>query len=117
VKLVTAVVRGDRLSLVAAALNAAGVRGLTVSHTSGPGGAGEQAERDPLTRLEVVVSEPFIELTIAAIASAAAREPTGDVMICIQPVERVIRVRKGEEDMSAPTAPAPEPHRVNAVRP
>ena len=105
------------MSLVKAALIEAGVRGLTVSDTSVPGGAGEQDERDPLTRLEVVVSEPFVELTIAAITSAAGSEQTSDAMIWIQHVERVIRVRRGELDGSGPTAPAPEPRQLKAVRP
>jgi nitrogen regulatory protein P-II 1 len=55
-------------------------------------------------RIEMAVSEPFVEPTIAAILSAARTGEVGDGKIFVQPLERVIRIRTGEENVEALTA-------------
>lgn len=113
-KLITAVVRPERLTDVKAALFRAGVTGITVSRVSGHGGEHDLQEyyrgrtlvlefREKV-RLEMAVSEPFVEPTIKAIIAAARTGEVGDGKIFVQPLQRVIRIRTGEVDTAAVTA-------------
>jgi nitrogen regulatory protein P-II 1 len=54
-------------------------------------------------RIEIAVSEPFVEPTINAIVAAARTGEVGDGKIFVQPLERVIRIRTGETDNAALT--------------
>ena len=112
-KLIVAVVRPERLGAVKEALFRVGVTGMTLSRVSGHGGEHEIVEhyrgsaillefRDKV-RVEMAVSEPFVEPTIKAILSAAHTGQVGDGKIFVQPLERVIRIRTGEEDVEALT--------------
>lgn len=113
-KLITTIVRPERLPQVKAALFRAGVTGITISRVSGHGGELERQERyrgstvvlefREKVRLEMAVSEPFVEPTIEAIISAARTGRVGDGKIFVQPLERVIRIRTGETDTAAVTA-------------
>ncbi len=127
-KLITAVVRPERLPQVKAALFRAGVTGITISRVSGHGGEIELLEHyrgrtvvlefREKVRLEMAVSEPFVEPTIKAIVSSARTGQVGDGKIFVQPLERVIRIgkifvqplerviriRTGEVDTAAVTA-------------
>lgn len=113
-KLITTIVRPERLPEVKAALFRAGVTGITLSRVSGHGGEQEIVERYRGTtvvmefrdkvKIEMAVSEPFVEPTIAAILSAARTGEVGDGKIFVQPLERVIRIRTGELDNDALTA-------------
>ena len=112
-KLITAIVRPDRLNEVKAALFRAGVTGVTISRVSGHGGEREVVQRyraDTLilefhekVKLEMACSEPFVEPTIEAILSAARTGEVGDGKIYIQPLDTVIRIRTGERDNAALT--------------
>src|SRR5438046_8734313 len=107
-KLITTVVRPERLPQVKAALFRAGVTGVTISRVSGHGGERELHEHyrganvvlefREKVRLEMAVSEPFVEPTINAILSSARTGQVGDGKIFVQPLERVIRIRTGEVD-------------------
>lgn len=112
-KLIVTVVRPERLNAVKEALFRVGVTGMTLSRVSGHGGEHEIVEhyrgsavllefRDKV-RIEMAVSEPFVEATIQAIVSSAQTGEVGDGKIFVQPLERVIRIRTGEEDVSALT--------------
>lgn len=112
-KLITAVVRPERLRAVKEALFRVGVTGMTLSRVSGHGGEGEVVEhyrgsvlalefRDKV-RIEAAVSEPFVEPTIQAILAAARTGEVGDGKIFVQPLDRVIRIRTGEADVAALT--------------
>ena len=54
-------------------------------------------------RLEIGVSDPFVQPTVKAILSAGATGEVGDGKIFVLPVEKVYRIRTGEEDRSAVT--------------
>src|SRR5213595_2997202 len=113
-KLITTIVRPERLPDVKAALFRAGVTGITLSRVSGHGGEQEVLgqyrgttvvmEFHDKVKIEMACSEPFVQPTIDAILSAARTGEVGDGKIFVQPLERVIRIRTGEEDNSALTA-------------
>ncbi|MFC5846924.1 P-II family nitrogen regulator [Deinococcus petrolearius] len=112
-KLITAIVRPERVQQVKEALFQAGISGLTLSRVSGHGGEQEIVEHYRGTRVMVefhdkvefrmAVSEPFVDIAIAAICRGARTGEVGDGKIFVQPLERVVRIRTGEEDTSALT--------------
>ena len=112
-KLIVAVIRPERLSAVKEALFRVGVTGMSISRASGHGGEREIVEqyrgsalilefRDK-ARIEIAVSEPFVEPTIQAILSAAQTGEVGDGKIFVLPLERVVRIRTAETDDDAVT--------------
>jgi nitrogen regulatory protein P-II 1 len=112
-KLITTIVRPERLAEVKVALFRAGVTGITISRVVGHGGERDvvqQYRADTVVlefhekvRIEMAVSEPFVEPTIAAILSGARTGEVGDGKIFVQPLEQVIRIRTGERDNAALT--------------
>ncbi|MEX0878897.1 MAG: P-II family nitrogen regulator [Thermoanaerobaculia bacterium] len=112
-KLVVAIVRPDRLPEVLEALFRAEVRGLTLHRVDGHGGETERVETyrgttvkmelEEKVRLEIGVSDHFVEPTVRAILSAARTGSVGDGKIFVLPVEKVYRIRTGEEDQAAVT--------------
>ncbi|MFL5477824.1 MAG: P-II family nitrogen regulator, partial [Gemmatimonadaceae bacterium] len=54
-------------------------------------------------RIEIGVSDPFVEPTVRAILSAGRTGEVGDGKVFVLPVEKVYRIRTGEEDRSAVT--------------
>jgi nitrogen regulatory protein P-II 1 len=112
-KLVVAIIRPERLTPVLEALYRADVRGLTVSKVQGHGGETEHVETyrgttvkvdlAPKVRLEIGVSESFVQPTIDAIVAGARTGDVGDGKIFVMPVERIVRIRTGEEDTAAVT--------------
>jgi nitrogen regulatory protein P-II 1 len=54
-------------------------------------------------RLEIGVSDHFVEPTIATILSSARTGEVGDGKVFVLPVERVYRIRTGEQDEAAVT--------------
>ena len=112
-KLVVAILRPERLNAVLESLYNADVRGLTVSKVQGHGGEVEHVENyrgvtvkmdlQAKVRLEIGVSEPFVQPTVYAIVRAARTGEVGDGKIFVLPVERVVRIRTGEEDALAVT--------------
>ncbi|MGM9321172.1 P-II family nitrogen regulator [Deinococcus aquaticus] len=112
-KLVTAVVRPDRVQQVKEALFQAGISGITLSRVSGHGGEQIVIEHYRGTRVMVefhdkvefrmAVSEPFVQAAIDAICRGARTGEVGDGKIFVQPLDRVIRIRTGEEDAAALT--------------
>ena len=112
-KYIVTVVRPERLQAVKEALFRVGVTGMTLSRVSGHGGEHEVIEQyrgsavllefHDKVRIEMAVSAPFVEPTIQAILSSARTGAIGDGKIFVQPLDRVIRIRSGEEDVEALT--------------
>lgn len=108
-----AIVRPDKLPEVLEALFRAEVRGLTLHRVDGHGGETERVETyrgttvkmelEEKVRLEIGVSDHFVEPTVRAILSAACTGSVGDGKIFVLPVEKVYRIRTGEEDQAAVT--------------
>ena len=112
-KLVVAYIRPEQLSDVLEELFHAEVRGLTISRVQGHGGEMEHVENYRGTsvkmalaekvRLEIGVSNHFVQPTIDAILAGARTGDVGDGKIFVMPVDRVVRIRTGEEDRAAVT--------------
>jgi nitrogen regulatory protein P-II 1 len=112
-KLVVAIVRPEKLGDVLESLFRAEVRGLTLHRVQGHGGETEQVETyrgttvkmelSDKVRLEIGVSDHFVEPTVNAILRAAHTGEVGDGKIFVLPVEKVYRIRTGEEDQAAVT--------------
>jgi nitrogen regulatory protein P-II 1 len=112
-KLIVAIIRPDLLNDVLEGLYRAEVRGITVSRVLGHGGETDAVETYRGTtvkmelhekvRLEIGVSEPFVEVTVRAILESACTGEVGDGKIFIMPVESVYRIRTKEKDEAAVT--------------
>lgn len=124
-KYIVAVVRPEKLHAVKEALFQVGVTGMTLTRASGHGGEREIVEhfrssavllefRDKV-RIEMAVSEPFVQRTIDAIMSAAQTGEVGDGKIFVQPLDRVIRIRTGESDTDALTPVTADAVQARAV--
>src|SRR5204863_8378477 len=89
------------------------VRGLTINRVQGHGGETERVETyrgtsvkmelSEKVRLEIGVSDHFVEPTIRAILAAARTGEVGAGKVFVLPVEKVYRIRTGEEDQEAVT--------------
>jgi nitrogen regulatory protein P-II 1 len=125
VKLVVAVIRPEKVNDVLEALFRADVQGLTISRVKGHGGETERVETyrgttvkmelSEKVRLEIGVSNHFVETTVSAIAEAARTGEVGDGKIFVLPVERIVRIRTGEVDQAAVTPVGVEPHPERAT--
>jgi nitrogen regulatory protein P-II 1 len=125
-KLITCIIRPERLAEVKAALFRAGVTGISISRVSGHGGERDLVEHYRASsivlefrekvRIEMAVSEPFVEPTIEAILSSARTGDVGDGKIFVQPLERVIRIRTGEKDNAALTPVTADEVQRNALQ-
>ncbi|HET7601253.1 MAG TPA: P-II family nitrogen regulator [Gemmatimonadales bacterium] len=116
-KLIIAIIRPDRLNDVLEALYRAEVRGLTVSRVMGHGGEMERVETyrgttvkiglQEKVRLEIGVSDSFVDVTVHAILGSARTGEVGDGKVFVLDVEQVHRIRTAERDEAAVTPPIP----------
>jgi nitrogen regulatory protein P-II 1 len=110
-KLVTAIIQPHKMDDVRTALEAAGVKGVTVTETSGYGrqkghtevyrGAEYTVDLLPKVRVDVVIDDADVKTIIDAIVGAAQTGEIGDGKIWITKVEDVVRVRTGERGKDA----------------
>jgi len=110
-KLVTAIIKPFKLDEVREALSTIGVQGITVTEVKGFGrqkghtelyrGAEYVVDFLPKMKIEVVVNEGDVERCVEAIVSAARTGKIGDGKIFVTEVERVVRIRTGEEGEAA----------------
>jgi nitrogen regulatory protein P-II 1 len=110
-KLITAVVKPFKLDDVKDALKGAGITGLTVSEVRGFGrqgghtetyrGAEYQIDFVPKVSIEIVIDDAKVDEAVEAIIAAAATGKIGDGKIWVTDVERLIRIRTGEEGSDA----------------
>ena len=110
-KLITAVVKPFKLDEVKDALKAAGVTGITVGEVRGFGRQGGHTETYrgaeyridfvPKVTVELVVGDDRVDELVTVIADAARTEKIGDGKIWVTDVERVMRIRTGEEGPDA----------------
>jgi nitrogen regulatory protein P-II 1 len=110
-KLVTAVVKPFAIEEIKAAVEAAGVLGMTVSEVQGYGrqkghtevyrGAEYQVDFIPRMKVEVVVGDESVDRVVDGIVNAARTGKIGDGKVWVTPLLAVVRVRTGERDADA----------------
>jgi nitrogen regulatory protein P-II 1 len=110
-QLITAIVKPFKIDDVKDALKAAGIQGITVSEVRGFGRQGGHTETYrgaeykidfvPKVRLEIVVDNSEVDRVIEAIKAAATTGKIGDGKIWVTNVDRIIRIRTGEEGSDA----------------
>jgi len=111
VKLVTAVVKPHKIDDVKEALQAYGVKGMTITEVSGFGrqrgktevyrGTEYTVDIIPKARIEVLCDLYDAEDIASVMVSAARTGKIGDGKVWITEVDRVIRIRTGEVGDSA----------------
>ncbi|MCH8493456.1 nitrogen regulatory protein P-II [Aliidiomarina sp.] len=110
-KKIEAIIKPFKLDDVRAALSDVGIAGMTVSEVKGFGrqrghtelyrGAEYMVDFLPKVKLEIVVVDDDVERCIEAIIETAQTGKIGDGKIFVSAVERVIRIRTGEENEDA----------------
>lgn len=110
-KLVSAIIKPFKLDEVREALSEVGVTGLTVTEVKGFGrqrghtelyrGAEYVVDFLPKVKIELVIEDKLVDQAIDAIQNAARTNKIGDGKIFVTNVERVIRIRTGEQGEAA----------------
>jgi nitrogen regulatory protein P-II 1 len=110
-KLITAIVKPFKLDDVKEALKDLGIQGMTVSEVQGFGrqaghtevyrGTEYQVDFVPKVRIEMVVEESEVDRLIEVIVNAARTDKIGDGKIWVSEVDRVVRIRTGEQGPDA----------------
>ncbi len=110
-KKIEAIIKPFKLEDVKDALAEIGVAGMTVSEVKGYGrqqghselyrGAEYVVDFLPKIKIELIVSDDDVEKIISTIISSAKTGNIGDGKIFVYPIEKIIRIRTGEQDEEA----------------
>lgn len=110
-KLITAVIKSNKLDAVTEALKEAGIKGLTVTEVHGYGTQGgrkevyrgnEYTEKFlPKTKIEVIVPADVVESVIDVIVASARTGEIGDGKVWASELTGLVRVRTGEHGADA----------------
>ena len=110
-KKIEAIIKPFKLDDVKEALNAMGIKGMTISEVKGYGrqkghkeiyrGAEYIVDFIPKVKMEIIVDATQVDEIIETIRKAAHTGKIGDGKIFVLPVEEVIRVRTGEKGEEA----------------
>jgi len=110
-KVVIAVIKPHKLDDVRAALETAGVQGMTVTEVQGFGrqrghsevyrGAEYKIDFLPKVKVEVIVEDTDALSIVDEIQTAARTDRIGDGKVWVTPVEHLVRVRTGESGQEA----------------
>ena len=110
-KKIEAIIKPFKLDDVREALSDIGVTGMTISEVKGFGrqkghtelyrGAEYVVDFLPKVKIEIVLADEQVDACIETIIKAAHTGRIGDGKVFISPVERVVRIRTGEEGESA----------------
>ena len=106
-KKIDAIIKPFRLDDVREALSEIGISGLTMTEVKGFGrqkghqemyrGAEYQIDFLPKIKLELAVTDELVERAIEIISDTAKTGKIGDGKIFVYDLERVVRIRTGEE--------------------
>jgi nitrogen regulatory protein PII len=110
-KLVTAIVRPHAVDDIKGGLQDLGIEGLTLTEVRGYGrqrghtevyrGAEYTVEFVPKMRLEVLCAEDRVDDVVESIVKYGRSGQVGDGKVFVTGVDRVVRIRTGEEDHDA----------------
>ena len=110
-KMITAIIKPFKLDDVRDALEAVGVRGITVTEVKGFGrqkghtelyrGAEYVVDFLPKIKLEIAIDDDLVETLLDSITKAANTGKIGDGKIFVSDLSQVIRIRTGETGATA----------------
>ncbi|MCI5144616.1 MAG: P-II family nitrogen regulator [Candidatus Electrothrix sp. AR3] len=110
-KKIEIIVKPFKLDDVKEALNAIGIKGMTISEVKGYGrqkghteiyrGAEYKVDFLPKIKMEIIIESEQVERVIDVVVEAARTGKIGDGKIFVLPVEKIVRVRTGETDSQA----------------
>ncbi|MFW5883586.1 MAG: P-II family nitrogen regulator [Verrucomicrobiota bacterium] len=110
-KLITAIIKPNKLDAVKEALADAGVDGMTVTEVKGFGrqkghteiyrGSEYTVDFLPKVKLEIATPDESVRKVTDAIQKTAASGKIGDGKIFVSPLDSVIRIRTGDTDEGA----------------
>lgn len=110
-KKIEAIVKPFKLDDVKDALNGIGIKGMTISEVKGYGrqkghteiyrGAEYVVDFIPKVKIEIVIPADQVDQVVDVIRNSANTGKIGDGKIFVMPIERIVRVRTGEEDHDA----------------
>lgn len=110
-KKIEAIIKPFKLDDVREALSDLGITGMTVTEVRGFGrqkghtelyrGAEYMVDFLPKVKMEIVVPDDLLEPCLDAIIETAQTGKIGDGKIFVYEVERVVRIRTGEENEEA----------------
>jgi nitrogen regulatory protein PII len=110
-KKISAVIKPFKIDDVKDALLEIDISGMTIMEVRGHGrqkghtelyrGAEYNVDFVPKTEISIVVPDERTDEVVEAIRKAACTGKIGDGKIFVSPIERVIRIRTGEEDREA----------------
>ena len=110
-KLITAVIKPHQVEEVKEALETLGVKGMTVTEAQGYGRQGGHTETyrgteykisfTPKSRIELIVSDEIADRAVDTLIDAARTGKMGDGKIWVSTVDRLLRIRTGEEGNEA----------------
>jgi nitrogen regulatory protein PII len=108
---IEAIIKPFKLDEVKDALNSIGITGMTITEVKGYGrqkghteiyrGAEYVVDFIPKVKIEIVVAAEQADQVVDKIRAAANTGKIGDGKIFVLPIERVVRVRTGEENRDA----------------
>ena len=110
-KKIEAIIKPHKLDDVKDGLTEIGIKGMTVTEVKGYGrqkghteiyrGAEYQVDFLPKVKIEIVVPADVADQVVDKIRETANTGKIGDGKIFVLPIERIIRVRTGEENRDA----------------
>jgi nitrogen regulatory protein P-II 2 len=110
-KLITAIIKPFKLEEVRAALGEIGVQGMTISEVKGFGrqkghteiyrGAEYTVSFVPKVKIELVVTDAFVDKAVETVLRTARTGELGDGKIFVSTIEEAVRIRTGETDDTA----------------
>ncbi len=110
-KKIEAIIKPFKLEDVKDALSEIGINGMTIMEVKGYGrqqghtelyrGAEYVVDFLPKIKIETVVKEENVDEVLEAITKAARTGKIGDGKIFVSDIEKVVRIRTGEEDEEA----------------
>lgn len=110
-KLITAIIKPQKIDDVRDALGKVGVQGMTVTDVKGYGrqkghaevyrGTEYQVNFIPKLKLEIAVASSIADQAVEAVVKAAGSGAIGDGKVFVLDLEKAVRIRTGEVDDSA----------------
>ena len=108
-KRIEAIIKPYKLETLKTGLDELGITGMTIGEVQGLAGGRDLYVRGshstvslvPRIQVTLVVTDDLADLVVQKILSSVRTGSPGDGIVCMQPVERVYRIRTGETDGEA----------------